>query len=351
MQQKHCYNQNDLFTEYLYQSNTSKTLTKFFAWLSKEILNPLIKNKSRILEIASNDGSFIKSFKKINTNSVFVGIDPAINITNIALNDGISTIADFFPSKKLMGKFDLIIAQNVLAHTPDPLNMVTAMAEHLDVNGIIYIQVSQANMINNVEFDTLYHEHYSFFSDSSIAVLSESCKLELRHVIVSRIHGGSKGYFLVHPSNNIEFNFNNMDSEFFITSYKYEYCYIDLLEKFHFFQNNITEKINEIKVVHDSFSNSKRVLVGIAAKSITVMQSAGLNYDFYLDEAPLKISKYIPGTVNPILHINEIKNIDDNAVYFIGAWNFYEEIRGKLINIKGKNVHTISYFPKLIQDY
>ena len=197
MQQMKFYNPSSLFEEYLYQSNTSNTLKLYFNDLAN-LLKIYIPENGQVLEIASNDGSFLQALKNTRPDATLKGIDPAENIVEYAVAQGIETINDFYPSSLINDTFDLIVAQNVIAHTPNPRAMMNGIKNNLKQSGVCLIQVSQADMLDNGEFDTLYHEHYSFYSDDSMTSLAQNSGMKIVQILKNNIHGGSKCYLLMH---------------------------------------------------------------------------------------------------------------------------------------------------------
>ena len=122
------------------------------------------------LEIASND-ALIRTL--LDKNILAEGIEPAKNLVEIARANGIKTTEGFWPTSKLNKKFDIVIAQNVLAHNTNPFEFTRAIYESLSDEGTAFLQSSQIDMFKNYEFDTVYHEHFSFFSPNSMRVLAE----------------------------------------------------------------------------------------------------------------------------------------------------------------------------------
>ena len=179
-----------LFDDYSYASGTSNTLKNYFDWFTKECLR-IIKPGSNVLEIASNDGSLLHYLNLAGYK--VTGIDPAKNLCMNAAENGFNVICDYWPSDKISKQtaYDLIIAQNVFAHNPDPYKFLMGIKNALSENGIGIIQTSQAMMFERGQFDTIYHEHYSFFSTSSFRKLIERCGLVLNEVFISDIHGDS----------------------------------------------------------------------------------------------------------------------------------------------------------------
>ena len=184
-------NPNRLFRQYSYISGTSKTLSSYFDFLTAKIMSEF-GNVGKILDIGSNDGSFLAKF--IRTKWDAIGIDPAVNLIPISLSKRVLTIPTFFSQKisKLLTKdFDVIVAMNIFAHTQNPLEILLGIKECLKENGKAYIQTSQADMFFTGEFDTVYHEHISFFNVKSMKALLERAGLYLKEVSIVEIHGGS----------------------------------------------------------------------------------------------------------------------------------------------------------------
>src|SRR5262249_25298951 len=125
-----------------------------------------------------------------------VGVDPAENLNKIAAAAGRKVITGFFPDARPEGQFDIIIAMNVAAHTPDPATFMRGVRACLAPAGIAIIQTSQALMIANGEFDTVYHEHYSFYTVASMARLAENCGLRVEASQLTSVHGVSLLSFL-----------------------------------------------------------------------------------------------------------------------------------------------------------
>ena len=181
-----------MFKNYLYVSGTTETLKNYFDFFSKFTVQRFKHHHNRkpvnILDIACNDGSQLDSYKKLDI--LTYGIDPAENLFKLSsLNHQI--ICDYFPSNKINNKFDLITAQNVFAHTDDIVAFLNECRDRLNEDGMLYIQTSQSNMILNNEFDTIYHEHLSFFNTLSMKNVVEKCGLRLNNVFKFDVHGSS----------------------------------------------------------------------------------------------------------------------------------------------------------------
>ena len=186
-QQRSFYSPKDLFSNYLYQSGTSYTLKMYFNWLAKCIARAHPPG-SNVLEIASNDGSFLSALTEHSLDCE--GVEPARNIAEISRNSGHRVHVGFWPLE-LKSKFDVIVAQNVAAHTPDPFSFMLGIYNALSEAGVAYIQSSQIEMFENFEFDTVYHEHFSFYCANSKRILMERAGFTHSYFVRVKIHGGS----------------------------------------------------------------------------------------------------------------------------------------------------------------
>ena len=336
-----------LFDDYSYASGTSNTLKNYFDWFTKECLR-IIKPGSNVLEIASNDGSLLHYLNLAGYK--VTGIDPAKNLCMNAAENGFNVICDYWPSDKISKQtaYDLIIAQNVFAHNPDPYKFLMGIKNALSENGIGIIQTSQAMMFERGQFDTIYHEHYSFFSTSSFRKLIERCGLVLNEVFISDIHGDSYifcfskknrflNFFDSAPFYKERINFNvNFLPENFLTALTQFNLKVATIKKdvVNFIQNN---KKNNYEII----------FVGAAAKAIVFMNYTEIRPDCVIDEAPLKIGKFIPQVDVEIKDLGAIDNIKSPILYIISAWNFKNELILKIKSRRQLNDKFLTYFPFL----
>ncbi|HML30417.1 MAG TPA: methyltransferase domain-containing protein, partial [Hyphomicrobium sp.] len=174
-----------LFKHYLYASGTSGTLKAYFEWFS-DTLRRASRPGARILDIASNDGSLLGILESRGFEAI--GVDPAENLNQVAIAAGRKVVTGFFPAARPEGLFDIIVAMNVAAHTPDSSTFMKGVRECL--------ATSQALMIANGEFDTVYHEHYSFYTVASMARLAEKNGLRVEASKLTSVHGTSLLSFL-----------------------------------------------------------------------------------------------------------------------------------------------------------
>ena len=347
LQLSHTVNPDLMFKNYLYVSGTAKTLRDYFDYFASKTLEYL-PNANKILDIACNDGTQLDSYLKLGLQTY--GIDPAENLYEDSKSRGHNIICDYFNSEtfhKFNGKtFDIITAQNVFAHTSHTVDFLNTCKEIMNDDSFLFIQTSQANMIRNNEFDTIYHEHLSFFSSNSMKSLVERCGMTLYDIFKTDIHGTSYVFVISkskkEPKDGV---FNNLIEEKklgmtdVLTYPEYALkCYQSTF--------NLKKKLEEMK-------NDGYILVGYgaAAKGNTLLNFGKISLDFIIDDNPLKQNLLTPGMNIPILgpeKINEIPK-NDKVIFIPLAWNFYSEIRHRITERrKNNNDFFIKYFPTLI---
>jgi hypothetical protein len=343
-----------LFKNYLYESGVSRTSKQHFSDFA-EIYSTKVKNSSRkVLEIASNDGSQLDEFKIRGWETY--GVDPAENIVSKSINRSHNIICDFWGnSNSTIFKdviFDLIIAQNVLAHVTNPVEFIRECVLHMDSETMLVIQTSQSNMYFNGEFDTIYHEHISFFSIKSMQHLAKRCGIFLINAYKADIHGTSYIFELK----------KNCTSEIDIDLLKTE-------ESLGLYDNNLYSKFSRSTLLTKSialsiFKTYKDSGYSIIGYGAAAKGNVFLNYisnstpldllpEVIIDESVLKIDMYCPCINIPIKDISILKKYTLKKVcIIILAWNFSKEIHGKIKSyIKNNNIDIdfdmIMFFPNL----
>lgn len=327
-----------LFKNYLYVSGTTSTLKEYFDWFVQFVST--YTNGRKVLDIACNDGSQLDAFKREGYSTF--GIDPAKNLYEISSKKH-NIICDYFTkesSKEFNQTFDAIVAQNVLAHNSYPLEFLLSCKDILSEDGYIFIQTSQADMVKNNQFDTIYHEHISFFSVRSFAALAKRAGLNLIEVWRTPVHGTSFVFVL---SKTKEDRSNYLaDSELLQLN-------LDIMKDYSAKCNKIAI---DLKQLIDGFkANGKKVVgYGAAAKGNTLINFAKFDLDFIIDDNPLKQGLYSPGSRIKIVSIDELKGISEaESIVFIPlAWNFFDEIKSRIKNVRNSDVDIfIKYFPEV----
>lgn len=347
LQLSHTVNPDLMFKHYLYVSGTTQTLKDYFDSFAQKTLE-YVPHAQNILDIACNDGTQLDSYKKLGLKTF--GIDPAKNLYDDAVAKGHEIVCDYFNTDTIHNfkgtKFDIITAQNVFAHTKYTTNFLESCKQIMNNNSILFIQTSQADMVLNNEFDTIYHEHLSFFNTNSMKTLVERCGLVLRDVFKTDIHGTSYVFVIskfdpVFKPKVIEtWEVEKEKGLYDILTYPaYALkCYKATFE--------LKQKLEELKK-----EGYLLVGYGAAAKGNTLLNFGKIELDIIIDDNPLKQNLYTPGMNIPIVGSDYLTSslIQDKKIVFIPlAWNFFTEIKTRIKNKRNNNEDLfIKYFPNL----
>ena len=337
--------------EYLYHSSYSKSWLAHVKKLTDYCIKRFKLNKdSTVLEIASNDGYLLKYFRKKKINSY--GVEPSLSVAKIARNLGIRTFVDFFSVNFVKKKFkkiypDIIIALNVFAHTPKIIDFVKALSLIMKKDSICIIEVPYlVNLIQKKQIDTIYHEHYSYFSLTSIQKIISKNKLILFDVELIETHGGSLRIFLKkNDSSNVK---RSTSVEKLIL--KEKKLGLNSINFYINFSNQVKSLIkeNEMKL-KKICKNNKVIGYGAAAKATIMINLLRLDkkyVNYIFDQNRFKQSKFIPGTSIQIKDPSKLKKIDfDYMIIFV--WNIKNEILKYLKNNLKLKKKFIIINPKL----
>jgi 2-polyprenyl-3-methyl-5-hydroxy-6-metoxy-1,4-benzoquinol methylase len=331
-----------LFEHYVYTSGTSQTMLSYFDEFATKSLTSfiskrkIVNNRIKVLEIACNDGSqldaFVKSMKAIDSeiNVTCVGVDPAKNIYNeISSKKSHDIYCEFFTQetvRKLQSKygtFDIIVAQNVFAHVSYPHQFLQYLSQMMHDGTQLYIQTSQKNMILENQFDTVYHEHISFFNANSMKKLCEANGLILNNIDEHSVHGTSYIFNISltkdpHANINEVWDKEQMEGLYSLDTYeKYKALCIE-------YKRHFCEKLN---------GKTNVMAFGSTAKSMTILNYCDVSSEqisVVIDENPLKQNLYTPGSHIRVGGISELQTINCDTAIIITAWNFYDEIKNKI---------------------
>lgn len=340
-----------LFSNYTYLSGVTNTMNIYFNDFVKSIdkreYNEIKKNKT-VLDIACNDGCLLDYFKQNNYDTY--GIDPAENLVNKIKDHKV--ICGFFNkdtvynlmSQFKINEFDVITAFNVFAHLDDIYDFILNIDNISNINTCIYIQTSQCDMIINNEFDTIYHEHLSFFNLSSMIKLLSNTNFYLFDLKIVNVHGNS---YLFHIKkkycNNKNTDFNENIKKRLEYENKFELFNIN---SYITYKNNIEKWVDNL-ILNLKKYNTKIIGVGASAKGITILNyinekliNNNIIIDCIIDENKLKIDKYIDAINLKINSFDYINEINENIVFILFAWNFKNELISK-INNNRKNFKDI----------
>ena len=325
----------ELFSEYVWVTATSKTTRNYAETFCKE-LSSRSSGKGYVLEIASNDGTFLKPFMK--RGYEVLGIDPAKNIVDMANDNGIPTRALFFGSKTAqdLGKADIIFARNVLPHVANTRDFVQGLQMCLDKHGVLAIEVHYAKkIIEELQYDSIYHEHLCYFTLKSIERLLNDFNLFVYDIGESPISGGSIVVYAKHgriEENPIVQKYRDQETK----------NKINELEKWQeFAARTFIHKDKLLEILKGAKFLGKLAGYGASARSSTLLNFAKIDANVIsviADQSSLKHGRFSAGTHIPIISPEEMINRNPDAIVIL-AWNFADEISNILrnkFNYKGR---------------
>ena len=323
-------------SNYVYFSSYSKS------WLqhAKEYTTMMVhrfgyNDKSLVIEVASNDGYLLQYFKQQNV--PVLGIEPTANTAEVAKEKGIDSVIDFFSvrlANELVAKgikADLLLGNNVLAHVPDILDFVGGMKIILNGQGVVTMEFPHLmQLIDNNQFDTIYHEHFSYLSFNTVQQIFASQGLEIFDVEEITTHGGSLRIFAKHPEDtsktvtgNVAALLNKEDKKG--------------LNGFSYY-DNFQQKALKVKLDLTEFligqkrAGKKVAAYGAAAKGNTMLNYCGVKNDlieFVVDANPHKQEKFLPASHIPVVNDQHLKDNKPDFVLIL-PWNIKEEIMSQL---------------------
>jgi SAM-dependent methyltransferase len=340
-----------IFEEYLYRSSFSDTMLAHSKSLVKNLINKhRLNTHSFIVEIASNDGYLLKNY--LSAGIPVMGIDPAANIAVIAeTENNVPTLVQFFNStlaKNLTqeGKqANIIHAHNVLAHVPDPNELMQGFEILLKAGGEVVIEVPYVrNIIENVEFDGIYHEHFSYFSLTSLEYLTQKNGLIITDVEQIEIHGGSLRVYLKHNGSAQKESVKTLLDQELSSGIGGANFYNLFAKKVKKFRSEFTDLLYRLKADGKSIA-----AYGASARGATLLNFTEIDtkfIDFVADRSPLKHHLYLPGIHIPIVSPEEILVQNPDYVLIL-TWTFAEEIIAQQNVYKTNGGRFIIPFPKL----
>jgi len=331
----------EIFTEYAYFSSYSDSWLEHAKNYAEMVVNRFdLNDQSRVMELASNDGYLLQYF--VQKGIPALGVEPAANVAAVAEKQkGVTTVVKFFgrqTAHELVGEYgqvDLVIGNNVLAQVPDLNDFVGGMKIVLNPGGVITMEFPHLiRLMNENQFDTIYHEHFSYLSFYFVEKVFAAHGLMLFDVEELPTHGGSLRIYARHAE----------DATKPVSAHATElrerelHDGVNRLEAYFSF----AEKVKETKrAVLEFLIGAKRAGKSIAGygapgKGNTLLNYCGIRSDFIdytVDRNPYKQGKYTPGTHIPILAPEAIKQTKPNYV-FILPWNLQDEIMSQLAYVR-----------------
>lgn len=344
-------NASDIFNnEYAYFSSFS---TSWLAHCEKYTMDMKdrfsLHAESQVIEIASNDGYLLQYFKKLKI--PVLGVEPTSSTAEVARKKGIETLVEFFGvelARKLAAqnrKADLLLGNNVLAHVPDINDFVGGMKIALKGDGVITMEFPHLlQLVKNNQFDTIYHEHFSYLSFTTVQKIFAANGLTLFDVQELPTHGGSLRIFARHENDETKTILPSVQ----LLLEKELTAGMNKIDFYRGFQS----KADGIKIEFLNFlirakkENKHIAAYGAAAKGNTLLNYCGVRKDFVsfvVDASPHKQGKYLPGSHVPVVTEDWIRKHKPDYIIIL-PWNIKEEVRNQLSYIsewKGKFVTAI----------
>ena len=326
-----------MFSNYLYLSSTSKTFREHFETAAEKYVKEfkLSPKKSYIIDVGSNDGIALKPFKDLKFKNI-LGIEPAKNLARLANKEKIKTYNGFLDEKnlkRLKKNADIVLASNVFAHSDQLKMMAECMLKLIKKDGTIIIEVQYLlNTLKNLTFDNIYHEHYNYWSLTSLVTFFNRFKAKIYKAEKISTHGGSlRIYVKKSLKTKIEKSVRSLlteEKKFGINKYQ---TYLNFAKKVYKIRDNVRKNILKLKE-----NNTKIIGYGSPAKATTALNFFGISkeIDYIVEDNKLKHGKFLPGMKIPIVSKSHIKDKPDYALVL--AWNFINEIKRKNIDLASK---------------
>ena len=353
LQLTHSIKPEKMFSNYLYKTNTSYKNFLHFKNYASEI-KKIYKKNGKILDIASNDGTFLNFFNR--KNFLRVGIDPAKNLKKISNDKGIDQIDIFFTKKNSIqlknkyGTFDIITANHVCAHVENLNDFFQGVRNLLKPGGIFIFEISyRGSVLKKNTFDTIYHEHLDYHALLPINRFLKKYKLKLFDFKITEAQGGSLRVYV--SKNPKKINTKKINEQ--INREKNIYKLFNMIT-YKKFEKKITDcKIKLQKILKKLEQKKLNVAgYGAAAKTTTFLHFFNLSHNdqikYIFDDNSLKQGLYLPGTTKKILNPKNLKSIQFD-ILIIFAWNYSDIIIKNLKKksfIKNKNIKFLIPFPK-----
>jgi len=340
-----------MFKNYLYIPSTSSTMLSHFKEMADELIKTFsLKQHDLVVDIGSNDGTLLGYFKE--QEMKVLGIDPATNLVQVSRLKGIDTWDEFFTSKlakkvvKEKGKAKIITATNVVAHIHNICDLCEGVKLLLDNNGIFVMEFPYLlDLIDKNEFDTIYHEHLSYFSITPLVKLFGKHNLRIIDIKKMPVHGGSIRVYVA--KTNSKHKQKSAVKDFLhnevLKKIDKRSIYDDFARRVKVIKRDLVDYLKDLK------KQGKKVIgYGAAAKGNVLLNYCGIKtnlLDYIVDSISYKQGRYTPGTHIPIYPELRIEKDMPDYVLLL-AWNFADEILKKQVKYRergGQFIITIPY--------
>lgn len=320
-----------LFRHYLYVTGTSETIARHNQAYARTVTELLaLGGNDLVVEVASNDGSLLSCFRDLGVRTL--GVEPATNIAQLARERGIDTVNEFFDEpagaklRSERGAARAVIGNNVLAHVDDTQGFLRGARSLIDRDGLVITEVPWAGeMLEKLEYDTVYHEHLCYFSIAALARLCEQAGLVLVRVDHVPVHGGSVRMYAGLPA-----HYGVHGAGVLAEIERERAMGLTTLSRWQQFARDVQEQRRALLSLLRDFASSGRTLAayGAPAKGNTLLNYCGIDTElipFTVDRNPLKVGTWTPGMHIPVLPVETLLERQPDYTLIL-PWNFAEEI-------------------------
>ncbi len=341
VQLEECSSPKQIFTEYAYFSSYSDTMLQHAKTYTEKMTKLYeLDQKSQVIEIASNDGYLLQYFSE--QGIPVLGIEPAGNVAEVAKKKGIPTVVEFFGEQfahdlvKNGTQADLLIGNNVLAHVPALNDFVRGLKTLLKPQGVITMEFPHLmRLMAETQFDTIYHEHFSYFSFYAVQQIFAKQGLRIFDVDEIPTHGGSLRIYCCHDQDSTK---SIQPHVLQLQAREKEAGFCDLEHYLTFAGQVVHTKRQFLNFLISAKEAGKTIAgYGAPAKGNTLLNYCGIRTDFIdftVDRSPHKHGQFLPGTHIPIHHPDIIKEKKPDYVVIL-PWNLREEIIEQMAFIRG----------------
>jgi 2-polyprenyl-3-methyl-5-hydroxy-6-metoxy-1,4-benzoquinol methylase len=342
-----------IFSDYAYFSSYSDSWLKHAAGYAEAMVERFgLNSVSHVVEVASNDGYLLQNFVKWGVPAL--GIEPAANVAVVAESKGVPTLVKFFGSETAatlvaLGKqADLLIGNNVLAHVPDLNDFISGMAKLLKSEGVITMEFPHLlRLITQNQFDTIYHEHFSYFSFLTVEKIFKSHGITLFDVEKISTHGGSLRIFGKHIADSSKPVLPSVEAlrkEELKVGLDQASTYATFFEKIKVIKRDL------LRLLINAKDQGKTVVgYGAPAKGNTMLNYCGVRtdlLDYTVDLSPHKQGMFLPGVHIPIFHPDKVAETRPDYLLIL-PWNIKEEIMGQMNHIRSWGGKFIVPIPRV----
>jgi hypothetical protein len=342
----------DLFrSDYVYFSSYSTTWlehSRMYAEKMTKLLN--LSSDDLVVEVASNDGYLLQYFAE--TQVQVLGIEPSAGVAEVAIQKGIPTIIEFFGSDlanvlATRKKPKLLLGNNVLAHVPDLHDFIKGFSILMSDEALITFEFPHLiNLIRNNQFDTVYHEHFSYLSVTSLSPIFETYGLRVVNIEKLDTHGGSLRIFVAKKNSSwrVENSVQELLNEELGWDPRNESVWRSLQER------TLRVKLDLLsELIHCRQLGLRVAAYGAAAKGNTLLNYCGIDSDlieFVVDLNPHKQGNLLPGSRIPVVNIDRLEN-DTPDVLLLLPWNLADEVKAQLVGFTGRGMKLLKAVPNL----